>query len=266
MCLRRPCFGKCRIGRPARRRLPATSLWPGARLPTLPANAPSCDPAPTPLMDLSGVLGQTLPALWRCAPALMARLLGVVVLQGLVPAATVVLGKWTIDGVGRLIAGGEGNLTLLTLAWAGAALVGQLTGVASTVLQGQAADHFTVSTVTALMRKMQALPGLDVVEDPQFHDDVETLHTGARFRPLNLVVTLLGLLRAVIGVLGVAGTLLVIGWWVPPVVVLGILPLAQAQIRFREAGWSLAPSSAPRRRGNWPMSSASACATSTPRR
>ncbi|MFC4424719.1 ABC transporter ATP-binding protein [Deinococcus navajonensis] len=194
---------------------------------------------PMSLKEISGVLGRTLPGLGRSAPALMVLLVGVVVVQGLVPAATVVLSKWTIDGIGRVASGGEGNLSLLALAWAATALTGQVMGVASTVLQGYAADHFTVSTITALMRKMQALPGLDVIEDPQFHDDVETLQMGARFRPLNLVTTILGLLRAVISVLGVAGTLLVIGWWVPLVVVLGILPLAQAQIRFREAGWSL---------------------------
>ncbi|GGK27553.1 ABC transporter ATP-binding protein [Deinococcus malanensis] len=183
---------------------------------------------------------RTLPDLWRCAPGLISLLLAVVVVQGLVPAVSVFLSKWTIDGIGRLASGGEANLTLLALAWAATALVGQLTNVGGTVLQGHAADHFTVSTVTSLMRKMQALPGLDVVEDPRFHDDVETLQTGARFRPLNLVATLLGLLRAVVGVLGVAGALLVIGWWVPLVVVAGILPLAHAQIRLREVGWSLA--------------------------
>lgn len=186
------------------------------------------------------VIRRTLPTLWRSAPGLMLLLVGVVIVQGLVPTATVFLGKWTIDGINRVAAGGQADLTLLALAWAGTALIGQLMGVASTVLQGYAADHFTVSTITALMQKMQALPGLDVIEDPQFHDEVEMLQMGARNRPLNLVATILGLLRAVIGVVGVAGALLVVGWWVPVVVVLGILPLAQAQIKFREAGWSLA--------------------------
>ncbi|MFD1731646.1 hypothetical protein ACFSC4_12155 [Deinococcus malanensis] len=127
--------------------------------------------------ELFGVIFRTLPDLWRCAPGLISLLLAVVVVQGLVPAVSVFLSKWTIDGIGRLASGGEANLTLLALAWAATALVGQLTNVGGTVLQGHAADHFTVSTVTSLMRKMQALPGLDVVEDPG------SMTMSKRFRP-----------------------------------------------------------------------------------
>lgn len=199
---------------------------------------PANDPIPT--RELLRILARALPALVRSAPLLVSLMLLMVVVQGLVPAATVFLSKWTVDGIGRVAAGGEANLTLLAVAWAGTALVSQLTAVASTVLQGYAADHFTVQTVTGLMRKMQALPGLDVVEDPRFHDDVETLQMGARFRPLSLTATVLGLTRSLVGVLGVAGALLTVGWWVPLVVVVGMVPLARAQIRLREMGWSLA--------------------------
>ena len=190
--------------------------------------------------EVISVLQRTLPMLWHSSPALMLLLILVVVAQGLIPAITVFLGKWTIDGISQITHGEQANLTLLVLAWAGTALIGQLMSVAGTVLQGYAADHFTISTISHLMQKMQSLPGLDVIEDPEFHDSVELLQTGARNRPLNLVATILGLLRAIISVLGVAGALLLIGWWVPVVVIIGILPLAQAQIKFREAGWSLA--------------------------
>ncbi|EYB66485.1 ABC transporter, ATP-binding protein, MsbA family [Deinococcus phoenicis] len=192
-----------------------------------------------PARDLLAVLARALPSLLRSAPGIVSLMGLMVVVQGLTPAATIFLSKWTVDGITQLASGGEANLTLLTLAWAGTALVAQLTAVASTLLQGYAADHFTVQTVTDLMRKMQALPGLDVVEDPRFHDDVETLQTGARFRPLNLTATLLGLLRAGVGVLGVAGALLAVGWWVPLAVVLGMIPLARKQMQLYELGWSM---------------------------
>ncbi|WP_345464295.1 ABC transporter ATP-binding protein [Deinococcus carri] len=198
---------------------------------------PNTDPVPT--RELLAVLMRALPALVRSAPGIVSLMGLMVVVQGLTPAATILLGKWTVDGITRVAAGGEANLTLLALAWAGTALVAQLTAVASTLLQGYATDHFTVQTVTSLMRKMQALPGLDVVEDPRFHDDVETLQMGARNRPLNLTATLLGLLRGVVGVLGVAGALVSVGWWVPLVVVLGMLPLARKQMQLYELGWSM---------------------------
>ncbi|MCP2014219.1 ATP-binding cassette subfamily B protein/ATP-binding cassette subfamily C protein [Deinococcus sp. HSC-46F16] len=195
---------------------------------------------PIPTSELLAVLRRAVPSLVRSAPLIVSLMALMVVLQGLLPAATVFLSKWTVDGITAVAGGGEANLTLLAVAWAGTALIGQLTAVGRAVLQGYATDHFTVQTVTQLMRKMQALPGLDVVEDPRFHDDVETLQTGARFRPLNLTATLLGLLQAVVGVVGVAGALLTVGWWVPLVVVVGMIPLARTQIRLREMGWSLA--------------------------
>ncbi|WP_051935491.1 ABC transporter ATP-binding protein [Deinococcus sp. YIM 77859] len=195
---------------------------------------------PLAIREQLTVLARALPALFRSAPGLVVLMGLMVVVQGLTPTATILLSKWTVDGISRAVQGGETNLTLLALAWAGTALLTQLAQVASTVLQGYAADHFTVQTVTSLMHKMRELPGLDVVEDPRFHDDVETLQVGARFRPLNLTATLLGLLRSLVSVVGVAGTLLTVGWWVPLVVVLGMLPLARTQIRLRELGWSLA--------------------------
>ena len=101
--------------------------------------------------QLLGVLAQTVPDLLRSAPLLVGLMLLMAVIQGLMPAVTILLGKWTVDGVGAALAGREANLMLLAGAWAGAALLTQVTGVASQVLQGYASDHFTVRTMTRLM-------------------------------------------------------------------------------------------------------------------
>ncbi|ADV66303.1 ABC transporter ATP-binding protein [Deinococcus maricopensis] len=189
--------------------------------------------------ELLRVLARALPRMFRAAPALVVALALTQVVSGLVPAASVLITKWTIDGLTRLVAGESLNVWLLAGAWAGAAFLGQLTGVLVTILQGYVADRYSVETITALMGKMADLPGLDVVEDARFHDDIELLHTGARFRPLNLLATVIGLTREVVAALGLAASLLVVGWWVPLVVLLGMIPLTRAQVRLREAGWSL---------------------------
>ena len=189
--------------------------------------------------ELLSVLTRTLPGLWRSAPLLVALLLLMALVQGLIPAVTILLGKWTVDGVGSALRGGAVNVTLLAAAWTGAALLSQLTQVASQVLQGYAADRFTAQTMTRLMNKMGDLHGLDVLEDPRFHDDIEILQLGAPRRPLNLLSTLLSLLRGAVSALGVSATLLVIGWWVPLVVVAGTLPALLRQMEFYKLGWSI---------------------------
>lgn len=189
--------------------------------------------------ELLGVLSRTLPDLIRSAPALVSLMLGMAVIQGLVPALTILLGKWTVDGVGAAVQGQPSNLPLLAAAWAGAALLGQVTQVAAQVLQGYAADHFTVQTMQRLMGKMRDLPGLDVLEDARFHDDIEILQQGAPRRPLNLVSTLLYLIRGTVSAVSVSATLLSIGWWVPLVVVAGTLPALLKQMEFYKLGWSI---------------------------
>lgn len=189
--------------------------------------------------ELLGVLSRTLPDLIRSAPALVSLMLGMAVIQGLVPALTILLGKWTVDGVGAAVQGQPSNLPLLAAAWAGAALLGQVTQVTAQVLQGYAADHFTVQTMQRLMGKMRDLPGLDVLEDARFHDDIEILQQGAPSRPLNLVSTLLYLIRGTVSAVSVSATLLSIGWWVPLVVVAGTLPALLKQMEFYKLGWSI---------------------------
>ncbi len=189
--------------------------------------------------QLLRILWRTLPELWRSSPLLVSLLALMALLGGLVPAVTLLISKWAVDGVSRAAQGGEINLALLAGAWAGAALLGQLTGVARQVLQGYAADQFTVQTSRRLMDKMNDLVGLEVLEDPRFHDDIQILQMGAPRRPLNLTVTLLQLFGVVVGLFSVSGVLLTVGWWVPFVVVLGMVPLTLTQMRLYELGWSM---------------------------
>jgi ATP-binding cassette subfamily B protein/ATP-binding cassette subfamily C protein len=111
--------------------------------------------------------------------------------------------------------------------------------IVNRLVQGYVADHFTVYLTRKLMLKMQSLPGLDVVEDPRFYDDLELLQGGAARRPMNFVATSLWLFASLFGVAGVAATLATVAWWVPLVVVAGMLPLASRQMKLYELGFSI---------------------------
>lgn len=189
--------------------------------------------------QLLRTLQLTLPDLLRSQPLITVGLLLVGALQGVMPAVSILIGKWTVDGVSTLLTGQSVHLTSLAAAWVGAALLTQLTTVFTQVLQGVAADHYTLHINQRLMARMTALEGLDVLEDPQFHDDIEILQAGAKHRPLNLVSTLVYGLRGLVAAVSVAVTLLVIGWWVPLLVLAGLLPLLSQQMKFYQLGWSL---------------------------
>ena len=195
--------------------------------------------ASLPARDLWRTLRLTLPDLWRAQPLITAGLFLSGAAQGALPAVTILIGKWTVDGVSGLLAGQSVNLTVLAVAWAGAALLTQVTVTLTQVMQGVAADHYTLHVNQRLMRRMTELQGLDVLEDPQFHDDIEVLQGGASHRPLNLLSTLVYALRGVVAAVSVAATLLLVGWWVPLVVVAGLLPLLSRQMAFYRLGWSL---------------------------
>jgi len=45
------------------------------------------------------VLNRTLPLLWRSAQRLVSLLAAVQMLSGLMPALTVLIGRWTVDGL-----------------------------------------------------------------------------------------------------------------------------------------------------------------------
>ncbi|WP_160977465.1 ATP-binding cassette domain-containing protein [Deinococcus xianganensis] len=192
-----------------------------------------------PARDLWRILRLTLPDLWRAQPLVTAGLFLSGAAQGALPAVTILIGKWTVDGVSGLLAGQSVNLTALAGAWAGVALLSQVTATVTQVMQGVAADHYTLHVNQRLMRRMTELQGLDVLEDPQFHDDIQVLQDGASHRPLNLLSTLVYALRNVVAAISVAATLLLVGWWVPLVVVAGLLPLMSRQMQFYRLGWSL---------------------------
>ena len=54
---------------------------------------------PVPTSELLTVLRRAVPSLVRSAPLIVSLMALTVVLQGLLPAATVFLSKWTVDGI-----------------------------------------------------------------------------------------------------------------------------------------------------------------------
>src|SRR5690606_19292266 len=110
------------------------------------------------------------------------------VVQGAVPALAVYLTKLTIDAISMAVQGGAANLLALAALWGAAGALTHLLPPIVQLLQANVAELFTARVNLELMRKSEELIGLDLLEDPGFHDDLQVLREGARNRPLNMLV------------------------------------------------------------------------------
>lgn len=137
------------------------------------------------------------------------------------------------------VAGTEVNITLLAVAWAGAAFLTQMMVALYGLLQGYVVDYFTIATSQKLMEKMQDLQGLALLESAEFYDDVDILQQESHVRPLNLLAASMGLLNHSITIIGMMTTLLVISWWTPFIVIIGVVPLARRKMELYRLGWSI---------------------------
>src|SRR3989442_55714 len=134
----------------------------------------------------AAVYARALRMLSAAAPVECALLAALLVVQGAAPP----LGVWLVREVVDAVVAGRGTaaLALLVALWAGAALLGQLTGDWALLVQGSLNERVTARVELALMSKASQLPDLAPFEDPAFYDELQVLTREATHRPLNLMV------------------------------------------------------------------------------
>lgn len=191
---------------------------------------------------------RSVPLLWRAAPSQVTFLLLLLLIQGTLPALAVYLTKLTIDGIAVAIQGGAANLITLAALWGSAAAITHILPPIVQLLQANVAELFTAHVNLELMRKSEDLVGLDLLEDPRFHDDLQVLREGARNRPLNMLVMLVFSVRNLVGTASLTALLATLGWWVPLIIVATAFPYSIATLRLQEVGWNALLSRSPEAR------------------
>ncbi len=187
--------------------------------------------------QLLRILARTVPELFRAAPAETALLSVILVVQAFVPVLTIYLTRLTVDGVTALSSGESVSVTVLVVWWTLTLLIGVVLSPIAQVLQGNVAELFTAHVNLTLMKKAETLPGLEVLEDKRFYDDLEVLQKSASHRPLNILVTLVYLLQSLVTLAGISALLVTVGWWVPVAAILGVIPLTRITLKFRQLSW-----------------------------
>lgn len=201
-----------------------------------------------PKSSLWPIFTRAIVDLFRAAPVEASLLALVLIVQGILPAFNLYLTKITVDGVTKLTQGGNIQIILIVLAWSVSMITNVVLAPLNQVLQGNVAEKFTAHVNLSLMGKTETLPGLDLLEDSRFHDDLKLLQEGAKNRPLNVLVLLVFALRDIITLISFSGILILIGWWVPLIVFLTAYPEARMTLKLREVGWNALMSRTPEAR------------------
>ncbi|MFQ5460223.1 MAG: ATP-binding cassette domain-containing protein, partial [Anaerolineae bacterium] len=184
------------------------------------------------------------------APGWTAARGAVLVIQGLLPAATLHAARTAVDAVAAVVgpAGPGARPGMASLAWP-AALVGGLV-LAAEAARG--ADRWITAAQSDLVRdrvsdQIQASAAavdLARLESPAYYDHLHRARVSGGLRPAAVVGMLGGTLRDGIALATIGAVLLAYGWWVPVAMIGAAAPAlyvaARQQSRRREWRWRVA--------------------------
>jgi len=171
--------------------------------------------------------------------------LALLVIQGLLPAATVYLTRALVNSLVAVVSSGGSWATLQPARLLGILmglimLAGQLLGVVTgwvRTIQGElVTDH-----ITELVHRQCVRPDLAFYDSAQYFDRRHRARAEASYRPLSLLESLGGLLQNSITLVAMAALLLPYGAWLPVGLLARTLPALciVLHIRAREHGYSL---------------------------
>lgn len=173
---------------------------------------------------------------WQGAPGWTLSSILLLVVQGLIPAALVVLAKYVVDAaVAAIEAAGSWAdiqaLLIYALLLASVMLVSQVAdSIARWVQIAQAelvGDH-----IRALVHEKSAVTDYAYYESPEYFDELYRVLEESQSRPLGLLTTIGAFLRDAISIGAMAAVLLPYGLWLPAALVLSTAPAFWVMVRY----------------------------------
>lgn len=209
--------------------------------------APSARPAGDD--RAAAAIARSLRLVARVAPAEAGLLAVLHALSGLTPALLLWLSARVIDDVARVVQGGaspDGLRALLAEPALGLAALGLLAlhclneslEALASLTADRLRDRVRWRVQRALVEKVSGLPGLLLFERPDLRNTLALARGGVR-----RLAQLVGGISAVgIGLFGLLPVLLLsgrLGWWVPIVLVAGVLPVIRVKGQVVTASWQV---------------------------
>lgn len=193
-----------------------------------------------------------LALIWESAPGWTAAQIGLLVLQGLVPLATLYLTKLIVDGV-TAAAGGEGvaafsRIGLLIVAAGGVALLGAAIRTA-TVLVGEVQSLRLGDRVHDVLHAKSVEVDLQYYESAEYHDTLHRAQEEAPYRPGRIVNAVANVIQSGLSMVAVAALLFALHWGLALVLFLAAVPGVFVRIRYsrRLYNWAIRQTPATRK-------------------
>lgn len=165
------------------------------------------------------------------------------IIQGLLPAATVRLSKYLVDSLVTVVGAGGTWETIRPTAWLAALmgllllltqLLGSLSSWIRTALSEAVRDH-----ITSLLQMQSLALDLAFFDSADYYDHLHRARGEALYRPVALLESLGGLLQNGITLVAMAAVLLPYAWWLPLVLLFSAAPALMVTVRhnLREHRW-----------------------------
>lgn len=142
---------------------------------------------------------KSLSLFWRASPLIAILLILLIPIQAVVPSILIWLGQYLIDTVTN-----AKFITGYLISWAIVFFLGNLVTPVMTTFQGVLTDRLISTMNISLMEKSKDLKGLRAFENSSFYDDLQIISSEASWRPVNLIVFGINILRNVITSLSMA--------------------------------------------------------------
>ncbi|MCW2486070.1 ABC transporter ATP-binding protein [Candidatus Symbiopectobacterium sp. NZEC127] len=177
------------------------------------------------LVEFYKLFNYSIFLLFSSSPLLSVLFVFLVVIQGIMPTLSVMLGI----RLGNLI--GHANQTdifITSIAWVVTFVIpGVLAPIVST-LQSVLNQKATFLTQKKIMLSVSRINDLNVIETEKIHNDFETLSREASNKPLNLLVNLVSVFRDSITLVSLSLLISTIVWWLPFALLFPAYPVALA--------------------------------------
>ncbi len=203
------------------------------------------------LLTVFSDLPRVLRLVWEASPPLVAGTVGIMLLQGIMPLANVIIARLLIDGALQgILHSSIGPLVLPVILQLVVSLISRicsrLNETVQILLNNRLSDHMTL----LILRKTGTLD-LDFFEDAEFYDRLNQVRQDIANKPLMMVIRLSSLGSSLITMLSLFGLLFQLSWWLALIALIVPLPLFLADSRYGFHSYWRSFWQSPRKRQQW---------------
>lgn len=184
---------------------------------------------------------RSLSLLWSAAPKEASFITLLIVLRGLLPAASISISKLVVDRVAISLAG-SGELGLLSIGilvagWVGVLLLEDVLTPWMEVIQGNLNDKLTAHISLLLMDKANSFPDLSRFEDSKFYDELQILQRKLTYQPFQLLQSLAEGGRSFVTLSTMVVLLAPLEIWIPLLMIVAIIPQMIVSLQYEMQIW-----------------------------